>query len=309
MTVEASRVKALNIFLFMWRYVMDQLLSPKQVANAIGASESSLKRWCDQGLLKTVKTAGGHRRIPVQEALRFARERNIAAAEPHLLAMVATTDRKARRVENGPERLIEALLGGNETLCNALVLEYFQAGVSASRIFDDIVTPAFRTLGEKWECKALEIYEERSACQIMLRILHELRLRQPAPVTKRIAMGATCEGDPYSLPIMMGEVVLRSVGWDTRLLGCSIPLSSVSKAIQQHQPAIFWLSVSSIVDPIAFINEFNQLSEAASKSNTAIVVGGRVLTTEIRTRLRYSAFCDTMQHLEEFAKTLQHRST
>ena len=288
---------------------MDQLLSPKQVASAIGASESSLKRWCDQGLLNTVKTAGGHRRIPVQEALRFARERNIAFAESHLLAMVPTTDRISRRVENGPERLIEALRGGNETVCNALVFEYFQAGVPVSRVFDEIVAPAFRILGEKWECKELEIYEERSACQIMLRILHELRLKQPAPVSKRIAVGATCEGDPYTLPIMMAEIVLRSIGWDTRLLGCSIPLGSASKAIQQYQPAIFWFSVSAVVDQIAFIAEFNQLCEVASKTNTAVVVGGRALTAEIRTRLRYSAYCDTMQHLEEFAKTLQHQSS
>ncbi len=288
---------------------MDQLLSPKQVASAIGASESSVKRWCDQGLLNTVKTAGGHRRIPIQEALRFARERNIASAEPHLLAMVTTTDRKSRRVENGPERLIEAMLNGNETRCNSIVFEYFQAGVSVSRIFDDIVTPALRTLGEKWGCKELEIYEERSACQIMLQILHELRRKQLAPVTQRSAMGATCEGDPYSLPIMMGEIVLRSVGWDTRLLGCSIPFSSATKAIQQHQPAIFWLSISSIMDELAFIAEYNQLYEVASKTNTAVVVGGRALTAAIRTRMRYSAFCDTMQHLEEFAKTLQHRSS
>lgn len=287
---------------------MEQLLSPKQVAHAIGASESSLKRWCDQGLLNTVKTAGGHRRIPIQEALRFARERNLAAAAPHLMAMVTTTDRKSRRVENGPERLTEALLIGNETQCNAIVFEYFQAGVSVSRIFDDIVTPAFRTLGEKWECKELEIYEERSACQILLRILYELRLKQLPPASKRMAMGATCEGDPYTLPVMMGEIVLRSVGWDTRLLGSSIPLSSAVKAIQQHQPAIFWLSISSIADEIAFIAEFNDLHEAASTTNTAVVVGGRAVTPEIRTRLRYSAFCDTMQHLEEFAKTQQHRS-
>ena len=74
---------------------MPHLLSPKQVAHAIGASESSLKRWCDQGLLTTVKTAGGHRRIPVQEVLRFVREQNHAVVEPHILSMPATTDRKA----------------------------------------------------------------------------------------------------------------------------------------------------------------------------------------------------------------------
>src|SRR6478736_3082348 len=90
------------------------LVSPKQVARAIGVSESSLKRWCDQGLITTVKTAGGHRRIPVQEALRFVREQNHEIVEPHILAMTATTDRKARRIEGIAERLTEALLSNNE---------------------------------------------------------------------------------------------------------------------------------------------------------------------------------------------------
>ena len=71
---------------------------------------------------------------------------------------------------------------------------------------------------------------------------------------------------------------------------------------------MLWLSVSYIPDESAFIAGFNRLFEAASKTNTAVVVGGRALTTEIRTRLRYSAFCDTMRHLEEFAKTLSRQT-
>ena len=38
---------------------MNELVSPKQVAHAMGVSESSLKRWCDQGLIPTVRTAAG----------------------------------------------------------------------------------------------------------------------------------------------------------------------------------------------------------------------------------------------------------
>ena len=104
---------------------MEQLLSPKQVAAAIGASESSLKRWCDQGLLTTVKTAGGHRRIPVQEALRFVREQNHAVVEPRILAMPGTDNRKARRIENCAERLAEGLLTNNEQSCHEIVFDLF----------------------------------------------------------------------------------------------------------------------------------------------------------------------------------------
>ena len=287
---------------------MQHLLSPKQVANAIGASESSLKRWCDQGLLTTVKTAGGHRRIPVQEALRFVREHNHAVVEPHILGMSATDDRKGRRIEGCAERLATVLLTNNEQACQAIVFDLFLAGQPVSQIFDEVVAVAFRTIGEKWKCHEADIYEERCSCQIALRILHELRSKQTPPNSGLVALGATIEGDQYALPVTMSEIVLREVGWDARLLGSSIPFDSMANAIQQIEPRMLWLSISFISDESAFIAGFNRLFETASKTNTAVVVGGRALTTEIRARLHYSAFCDTMRHLEEFAKTLRRQA-
>jgi methanogenic corrinoid protein MtbC1 len=287
---------------------MDQLLSPKQIAEAIGASESSVKRWCDQGLLTTVKTAGGHRRISVQEALRFAREQNHSVVEPRILAMPATDDRKARRIEGCAERLTEALLSDNELACHAIVFDLFVAGYAVSQIFDHVIAVAFRTIGDKWECHEADVYQERCSCQVMLRVLHEFRAKQVHPGNELKALGATIEGDQYSLPVTMAEIVLRSVGWDARLLGSSIPYDSMINAIQRHQPGLFWLSVSYIRDEAEFIAGFNRLFDAASKCQTAVVVGGRALTTEIRTKLRYTAFCDTMRHLEEFGKTLSRQA-
>jgi hypothetical protein len=50
-------------------------LSPKELALAIDASESSIKRWVDKGDIKADLTGGGHRRIYSDEAIRFIRER------------------------------------------------------------------------------------------------------------------------------------------------------------------------------------------------------------------------------------------
>ncbi len=42
---------------------VDELLTTRQVATELQVSESSIKRWCDLGLIPTQRTAGGHRRI------------------------------------------------------------------------------------------------------------------------------------------------------------------------------------------------------------------------------------------------------
>lgn len=283
---------------------MNQFLSPKQVAEALGASESSVKRWCDQGVLSTVKTAGGHRRITVQEALRFAREQNHTVIEPQLLALPATEDRKARRIDGCADRLIEGFLSGNEATCQSILFDLYLGGHAVSQIFDDVFTVAFRTIGEKWECHEAEVYEERRSCEIALRVLHDLRRKLTPPDPERVALGATIEGDQYSLPVAMSEIVLRSVGWDARLLGSSIPMDSMMAAVRKHQPGIFWLSVSHIPDEMEFVAGFNRLFETASSVRTAMVVGGRALSTALRTQLRYAAYCDTMGQLEQFGKAL-----
>lgn len=283
---------------------MHQLLSPKQVAQAIGASESSLKRWCDSGLLKTVKTAGGHRRISVQEALRFAREQNHTVIEPQLLAIPASEDRKARRIEGCAERLTEALLSDNEDAARTIVFDLFLAGHPLSVIFDEVMAVAFHAIGQRWECHRAEIYEERGSCLIAMRLLHELRARLVPPEQTIRALGATTAGDHYTIPVTMVELVLRSVGWDARQLGPSIPFESMIHALRQNTPRVFWMSVSFIPDEAAFIRGFQALSTAASQTNTAVVVGGQALTAEIRAQLRYATFCDTMRQLEEFARTV-----
>ena len=40
----------------------NQLFSPKQIGNALGVSEASIKRWVDKGKIDCVKTTGGHRK-------------------------------------------------------------------------------------------------------------------------------------------------------------------------------------------------------------------------------------------------------
>ena len=60
---------------------MQSALSPKELAHALGVSESSIKRWIDDGRLDCTRTPGGHRRVTIQNALKFIRPRTGIAAE------------------------------------------------------------------------------------------------------------------------------------------------------------------------------------------------------------------------------------
>ena len=70
---------------------MNEFVTPKQVARAIQVSESSVKRWCDKGVIPTQKTAGGHRRIQLAGLVRFLRESGQVLARPEVIGLPATT--------------------------------------------------------------------------------------------------------------------------------------------------------------------------------------------------------------------------
>ena len=66
---------------------MDDNFTPKQIAFALRVSESSVKRWCDQGVIRTDRTLGGHRRIPLEYLLEFLETTNRRVVDPVAIGM------------------------------------------------------------------------------------------------------------------------------------------------------------------------------------------------------------------------------
>ncbi|MCA9071772.1 MAG: helix-turn-helix domain-containing protein, partial [Planctomycetaceae bacterium] len=117
---------------------MSQHLSPKQVARAIGVSESSLKRWCDQGLVPMVKTAGGHRRLLLADVLNFVRDSGRELTQPEVLGLPAAVGHGTRVLRTASDRLTEALIQGQEAVARQIVLDLHVQHHRVSVICDEV---------------------------------------------------------------------------------------------------------------------------------------------------------------------------
>ena len=285
---------------------MKDLVTPRQVAQAIDVSESSLKRWCDQGLLPVVRTAGGHRRLPVNGVLSFLRSSGYQLIHPEMLGLPpATQGGRERKLQAERTRLIEALIAGNESVCVEIVLNLYLAGLSMSTICDELLASAYDEIGEKWGCGEVAVYQERRSCELCHRVMHEVRRALPElPPSAPIAVGGTLDGDPYTLASSMVELVLRDNGWRSCSLGNMLPFLSLRQALCDMRPRLFWMSVSVIRDQTSFLAEFARLWEIAQQNDVAVVVGGKALNDDVRRELQYSCYCDTFRHLESFARQL-----
>ena len=283
---------------------MKSLVTPKQVARAIGVSESSVKRWCDQGLLSTQYTAGGHRRIAASTVIEFLKSSARPVIEPEAIGLPATIGQTDRVLQRAAKQFLEALLAGDEAICRRVLIDLRLAQHSVSAICDQIIAPVFQQIGALWECGSAEVYQERRGCELTLRVLQDFRGLLPLPPGDApLALGGAPEGDQYNLATSLVELVLREHGWRAVSLGDNLPLATLRAAIRDHRPRLFWLSASHLPEPNKFLSEYEALF-AEFEASVAIVVGGRALVPEIRQKMRYSAFCDNMNHLEAFARTL-----
>jgi methanogenic corrinoid protein MtbC1 len=282
------------------------LVTPRQVAQAIDVSESSLKRWCDQGLIPTVRTAGGHRRMPVNGVLNFLRNSGYQLIHPEVLGLPpATQGGRDRKLNAERERLAAALMSGDEQICVEVVLNLYLAGHPMSTICDEVLSSVFDEIGEKCGCGQMSVYQERRSCELCHRVMLEVRralpeLRPEAP----IAIGCTIDGDRETLPSLMTEMVLRENGWRACSLGSMLPFLSLRQAICDMRPKLCWMTFSVIREPEEFILEFAKVSELARENHVALVVSGRALTSDLRRRMQYSCFCDTFAQLELFARQI-----
>ena len=279
-------------------------VSPKQLARAIQVSESSVKRWCDQGVITTVRTAGGHRRIALSHVLQFLRDHKYAVVRPEVLGLPATSGQTERVLDRAGRSFRESVLKGDEQCARSIVFDLFMADQDLTIILDSVMAPALQEIGDLWNVGAAEVYQERRACQICLRILHEMRQIIPVPApSARLAIGGTPEGDPYHVPHAMVDLTLRWVGWQTQDLGVGLPLDTLRSAVEHLHPRMLWLSVSHVDDEERFVRGYEQLYHA-TPAEVAVVVGGQALNESMRRRMHYASFCDNLRHLETFAKSL-----
>lgn len=283
--------------------------SPRQVAQALGVSEASMKRWCDKDLIKTNRTAGGHRRIPLSAVMEFLKQTKHTLVNPELLGLPPGTGRKTSKVDNVQEHIVDVLVAGDRDKAKAMILDLYLSDVSLQEIFDKILAPAYHHIGEMWAHGDVHIFQERLACEIGTGILFEMRkLIDAQDVEGPLALGGTLSGDPYQLPIRMVEILLRDKGWSASCLGTDLPGYTLVEAINAYQPKLFWLSVSSIVDEATFFEDYTMCQQACEAQGCWLVIGGRALGSRIREQLKYTVYCDTMLQLDSFLDAMSQAS-
>ena len=214
-----------------YRRVIESFLTPRDLATAIGVSESSLKRWADEGFLQATRTAGGHRRISLSEAVRFIRETRCTVVRPDILGFGDV--RFDARLEPGyaGHALLEALERDDQKTARGLLLGEFLSGSSIAAILDGSLRVALEKIGERWKDAPAGIVLEHRAVDTAVHALSTMRSAIPKPgAGAPCAVGGSPSGDPFVLPSLGAAIVLAEAGYVEMNLGAESPIEAMLPA-------------------------------------------------------------------------------
>ena len=283
-------------------------LSPKDFASALGVSESSVKRWVDDGKIRALRTPGGHRRIAVGEAIRFVRATAAPLPRPDLLGLRELRGRSAPATSDLgalSDAFHRALMEGRALEARALIVQAFIAGASPAELCDGPVRGALTRIGDLWHHDQAGVFVEHRATAIVVEVLSHLRtlvvVEQGAPR----AVGCAPAGDPYAIPTLAVATVLAGEGFDVTNLGPETPMLSLSLAIDRVRPKVVWISASTAAGADALTAGVESVLRTAQGVGAALAVGGRCLEGGSY-RLPAGVFqCRMAAELAAFARGLQ----
>lgn len=251
------------------------MLSPKELAEAIGVSESSIKRWADDGRIRVARTAGGHRRILIAEVIRFIRESRSPVVKPEVLGLRDLLALPGGGLPADEEsELHRYLMEGMGAETRGLMLSLFLGGRSVASLVDGPLRSAMKRIGEEWKRGREGIFIEHRASDLCIQAIHQIRLLLPPADDATRAVGGAPSGDPYILPTLGTAAVLAADGFQAVNLGPDTPAEAFEAAIDRTRPRLAWVSVSVTERPKELVRQITRILELLEKGGANLVVGG-----------------------------------
>ena len=260
--------------------VQKSYLSTAEVSRLFGVTETTVKRWADEGTLRCQKTPGGHRKFEIRQVVEFAEKNDF---DPVGALEFSDDDDLGPRIQTAVlERsypiLVEAYIRraldpGADRLFPYLSYLY-QHRIQLWEIHDLVIRPALQELGERWVRGELCISQEHEASYSTLDALARLQCQiRIKPPTGQSVVCATLGEELHEIGLRCAAYLFASEGWETHYLGSRIPAQSVQGAILRMRPNVVCLSASH-GDPACLREGVTQILGAASEVGAVVLAGG-----------------------------------
>jgi methanogenic corrinoid protein MtbC1 len=286
------------------------VLSTAAVARLFDVTETTVKRWADDGALKCQKTPGGHRKFLIRYVAEFATAHNL---EPLGALTLPEGDAHASAIDTAillrdftvlTNAFVEkALFPGESDLFRYLSYLY-QHHFHLWEICDLVLRPGMCEIGVRWQRGEIGVSHEHRASSEVLSALAKLQTQvYIRPATGRSAICACLDQESHEIGLRCIANIFECEGWTVRYLGARTPAGALVDAIGELPPTVVCLSVSAAGDRGTLRSDLKRVTAAAHAQAARVVVGGEGASDELA-----AAFvCDTvLQSAYSMAEYIQH---
>jgi DNA-binding transcriptional MerR regulator len=243
-------------------------------------THSSLRFLQQKGLLEPKRSAGGHRLYTPRDLDRVRRIKQWQAQ--HLSIAEIRTRLAAQESMPLPsslaQRFLELASNGNTDAASREILLADELGMPASTIFDDVLQPVLREVGEHWAAGRLGVGQEHEISEAIRDLIAEVTLRHAHPLPSIPAILAACpSGERHDLGLRMLCSQLRQRGARVHYLGVDVDPGFLVEMIDLRRPELVLLSVTLESNVRGILEIAAAVNEAFSTMDRAphLIVGGQ----------------------------------
>jgi MerR family transcriptional regulator, light-induced transcriptional regulator len=264
------------------RMMAQSLVSTGYAARTLNVSSATVQRWVDDGKLKSRRTAGGHRRIPIAEVNRL---------------LTALSENEAKN-----DRWLKALLSGCRMQIRALMFDARQRSSNWAEASEDI-SGALAMLGWEWQCGRCSVFEEHIATNSFMRAINGLAAEMPVISSAPTVLLMTLAGERHTLGLALAELICAEIGIRTIWVGEGPPVGELRQMLCALKPALCVVSVSSHMKPKSVREYQAAIAKASRNLKTRVIFAGSGRWQKKPGFLIVRSFLAFRESLEEFLAT------
>jgi methanogenic corrinoid protein MtbC1 len=291
------------------------LLSTADVARLFDVTETTVKRWSDEGVLRCQKTPGGHRRFEIRRVIEFAEKNNLEPVgaldlpDHDGLAPQIQTAVLARDFPRLAHAFVEKALSPDPCDLFHYFSYLYEHRIQVWEIYDEIIRPGMGEIGSRWERGEIGINHEHRASYETLDAMAKLQAQIMVKPPNGQAALLGCVGDElHEIGLRAISYLLQSEGWVTHYLGARVPVEAIAHAIQDLKPSLICLSVTQMPGQWNWVDELRQLTITFCRG-CHIVLGGRGFLDHTVAPNPFDAVCSTSKELLDYLQGPMGRGT
>lgn len=279
----------------------------KEVARLCRVSDATVKRWEDAGIIKSERTNGGHRRFRAEEIARFQREQGLGTKKTlGDESVFAANNRCAELKTQSDSTLFDALIAGCEAVTTEMLVGAHLDGRRLPEIFDEMVCPAMRAIGEKWFAGEITVAQEHLATRTICNAVFKLRSCLPVPEPAgKLAVCCALESDFHELPTLLAQITIENEGWEVLNFGANTPLYCLIEETSKHLPDMICISSTIISDIERLSRDFANFRDLAVKQKISLALGGKIFDDAcMRKRFPADLYAQSFTDVAEYAREM-----